>query len=409
MPRGTRLRMISALSALLLLAFSQTALAQNFVSVSIDTSAVSGTTGKLVFDFTNNNPDNGNHVIISSFAAPGATLGLPESQGGLVSGNLILGQNPANFTVIDSDFFFNELTVNFIKFSNKVTFTLQVSQVGPTAGSPPAQFSFFILDSSGVPLFPTLDPLAANALFAIDATGASNGNLSVFGPAVLTPPNNISIVVPNPDTIPPVSAATVSPGANAAGWNNTNVVVTINSTDNEPGGSGVKEIDFNLAGAQTGSGKVAGSTASVTISVEGTTTLTFFAIDNAGNQESPNTLTLKIDKTPPVISGLPSADCSLFPPNHKLVDVATVLAVDALSGMSSFDVTGTSSEPFDPGETDIVISGSNLDPRDVQLRAERLGSGSGRVYALAATATDVAGNIATSAATCVVPHDQGKK
>ncbi len=409
MTKRTSFGIISALATLLLLSVLPVAFAQNFVTVSVDTSAVSGTAGKLVFDFTNSNPENGNNVQIRSFAAPGATLGLPETQGGLVSGNLILGLNPAGFTVIDSDFFFNELTVNFIKFSNKVTFTLQVSTIGPPAGTPAAQFAFFILDSSGSPLFSTQDPLGANALFSIDVTGASDGNLNVFSPAVLTPPNNINIVVTAVDTVPPVTTATAAPIPNANGWNNTNVVVTLNSTDSEPGGSGVKEIDFTLTGAQTGANKIAGNTASVPIEAEGTTTVTFFAIDNAGNQESPKSLTVKIDKTPPVISGLPGADCSLWPPNHKLVDVGTVSAADALSGVSSFDVTGTSNETPDPGESDIVITGSNLDPRDVQLRAERLGSGTGRVYTLTATAADVAGNTTTSTATCVVPHDQGHK
>jgi len=410
MPRSIRLWIINMLSASLLLStLARVAFAQSVVSVSVDTSAVSGTSGKLVLDFTNSNPGDGNNVQIRSFAAPGATLGLAQTQGGLVSGDLILGLNPANFTFVDSDFFFNEVTVNFVKFSNKVTFTLQTSEIGPPAASPPAQLAFFILDSSGFPLFPTLDPLTANALFSIDVTGTSGGALNVFGPAVLTAPNKISIVVPAQDTTPPVSVASASPSPNAAGWNNTNVDVTINSTDNEAGGSGVKEIDFNLTGAQTGSGKVAGSSATVTISAEGTTTLTFFAIDNAGNQESPKSLTVKVDKTPPVISGLPGADCSLFPPNHKLVDVATVTASDVLSGLAAFDVSGTSNETPSPGEADIVITGSNLDPRDVQLRVERLGSGTGRVYTLTATATDVAGNIATSTATCVVPHDQGKQ
>lgn len=391
------------------LCLAQVMFADTTVNVTIDTTAVSGNAGKLIFDFTNGNPGNGNNVQILSFAAPGAALGLPETQGGLVSGNLILGLNPANFTVIDSDFFFNELTVNFTKFSNKVTFIVHVSEVGPPTGNPPAQFALFILDSSGAPLPVTQDPFGANALSSIDVTGAAGGILNVFSPAVFTPPNNINISVTSADIIPPVTTAVASPGPNGAGWNNTNAVVTLSSTDNEPGGSGVKEIDFSLTGAQPGTGKVAGSSATVTISTEGTTTLTFFGIDNVGNQEAPKSLTVKIDKTPPVISGLPGTDCSLFPPNHKLVDVATVAAADALSGMSSFDVTGTSNEPPDPGETDIVLTGSNLDPRNVQLRVERLGSGSGRVYTLTATATDIAGNTATSTAACVVPHDQGQQ
>lgn len=407
MPKASGLRLVSALSALLLWFFPGVAFGQDVVSVSVDTSVVHGTAGKLVFDFINNNPGDGNTVQVSAFAAPGATLGLPATQGGPVFGDIVLGLNPAPSTVINSNFFFNELSVNFASFSNKVTFTVQVSEIGPPTGSPPAQFAFFMLDSSGEPLFPTSDPLGADALFTIDVTGAAGGLLNTFSPARFTSPNNISIAIPGQDTIPPVSVATASPAANAAGWNNTNVVVTINSTDNEPGGTGVREIDFSLTGAQTSSGNVPGSSATVTISAEGTTTLTFFAIDNAGNQESPKSLTVKIDKTPPVISGLPGAGCSFFPPNDKLVDLGTVSATDAFSGVASFAVTGTSNEPSDPAEPDIVISGSNLGPQDVQIRAERLGAGNGRIYTITAVASDVAGNATTSAAMCVVPHDQG--
>lgn len=42
-----------------------------------------------------------------------------------------------------------------------------------------------------------------------------------------------------------------------------------------------------------------------------------------------------------------------------------------------------------------------------QLRAQRDGSGSGRVYTLHYTAADVAGNTSGCDATVKVPHDQG--
>jgi hypothetical protein len=42
----------------------------------------------------------------------------------------------------------------------------------------------------------------------------------------------------------------------------------------------------------------------------------------------------------------------------------------------------------------------------VQLQADRLGTGNGRVYTLNATATDMAGNTVTTTSTCTVPHDQ---
>jgi hypothetical protein len=115
-----------------------------------------------------------------------------------------------------------------------------------------------------------------------------------------------------------------------------------------------------------------------------------------------------IDTAPPVIFGLSTLPCNLWPPNHKLVRVAVVRATDARSGIAAFTVTGTSNEPSD-GEPDVVITGTGLEPRVVWLRAERQGAGGGRMYTLTATATDRAGNSASSRVTCVVPHDRGRR
>ena len=110
---------------------------------------------------------------------------------------------------------------------------------------------------------------------------------------------------------------------------------------------------------------------------------------------------MRIDKTPPAITGLPAPGCTIWPPNHKLVQIATLTASDALSGLApgSFKVTGTSNDP-DKGQ--IVISGSG-NQFNVQLGADK-----DVVYTLTATASDLAGNTATATATCTVPHDQGK-
>jgi hypothetical protein len=67
----------------------------------------------------------------------------------------------------------------------------------------------------------------------------------------------------------------------------------------------------------------------------------------------------------------------------------------------------TSNEPSDPKDPDIAITPNGSGGFVIQLRADRLGSGKGRVYSLAATAVDLAGNTATVNATCTVPHDQG--
>jgi len=229
-----------------------------------------------------------------------------------------------------------------------------------------------------------------------------------------TPPDGVTVMLAtgqtfgtSPDTIPPTTTAIPSPSPNSNGWNNTNVTVALTATD-DPGGSGVKEIHFSESGAQGGAGVVAGSSAPVTISAEGTTTLTFFAVDNAGNPGAAKTLTVRIDKTPPIIAGLPAVGCMLGPPDHRLLQVGTVTASDNLSGLApgSLTVTGTSNEAVNrlgDGNTapDIVISGTT-----VQLRAERSGEGTGRIYTLTASATDLAGNRATVIATCTVPHHQ---
>jgi hypothetical protein len=199
------------------------------------------------------------------------------------------------------------------------------------------------------------------------------------------------------DSIPPTTTA--SPALPA--WSNQPVTITLNATDNV-GGSGVKRITYSATGAQSiPSTIVAGSTAPVNVSADGTTTLSFFAEDNAGNVESPaKTLTIKIDKTKPTIAGLPVAGCSIFPPNGQMVQIAAVTASDALSGLApgSPTVTVTSNEVTKPG--DIVVTGGV-----VRVAATRAPAGSGRIYTVTATATDNAGNTQTTSGTCTVPRD----
>ncbi len=228
--------------------------------------------------------------------------------------------------------------------------------------------------------------------------------------------NDVKILLnpfPPSDTIPPITTATPSPAPNGNGWNNADVTVNLNATDN-PGGSGVKEIQFFFSGAQLGSGTVSGSTASVMISAEGTTILTYFAKDNAGNQEAPNTLTIRIDKTSPTLACSVSPN-TLWPPNHKMVAVtASVTVTDLTSGSAGFILTSvTSSEPDEglgDGDFPNDIQGFIVGTSDTSglLRAERSGIGNGRVYNLTYEGMDLAGNLATCSVTVTVPHDQRK-
>jgi hypothetical protein len=105
-----------------------------------------------------------------------------------------------------------------------------------------------------------------------------------------------------PDTTKPSTTATPSPAPNSAGWNNSDVKVHLSATDNE-GGWGVKKITYSASGAQTiANTDTSGSSADINLSAAGTTTLTYYATDNAGYVEAPKTLTLKIDKTAPTVT-----------------------------------------------------------------------------------------------------------
>lgn len=134
------------------------------------------------------------------------------------------------------------------------------------------------------------------------------------------------------DDTPPVSTVSLAPPALASGWHNGNVTATITATD---AGSGVEHIDYSTTGSQVSAGSKAGDQATVTISNEGNTTLSYFATDNAGNVETPpHSATVRIDRTAPEITGnqTPTANANGW--NNTDVTV-TFNCTDALSGVQS--------------------------------------------------------------------------
>ena len=128
---------------------------------------------------------------------------------------------------------------------------------------------------------------------------------------------------------PPITTATVSPQPNAAGWNNSTVTVTLNAT---APGSGVKQITYTLSGAQaSGPTTVAGSTASFTVSSAGTTTVSYYATDNAGNVEPTEFLQVNIDETAPTLTIVGAIPTN---PGQAMTGTAT----DDASGVASVTV-----------------------------------------------------------------------
>jgi len=134
------------------------------------------------------------------------------------------------------------------------------------------------------------------------------------------------------DVRAPETRPDLSPPANSYGWNRTDVTVTLRAED-ERDGSGVKEVCYRLSGATSrGLACQAGSTVSFTVSNEGTTTVSYFARDHVGNQESEKSFDVKIDRTRPSISLSPSSG------TYTSSFTASWSVSDSLSGVASCSV-----------------------------------------------------------------------
>ena len=108
----------------------------------------------------------------------------------------------------------------------------------------------------------------------------------------------------------------------------------------------------------------------------------------------------------------------MWPANHKyktfnLTDLVASVRDNCgrKVGVGSVRIASVSSDEADDangagdGNTtnDIVIA---ADCKSVQLRAERMGTGNGRVYTVTLKVTDTAGNVATATVKVTVPHAQ---
>jgi hypothetical protein len=95
----------------------------------------------------------------------------------------------------------------------------------------------------------------------------------------------------NPDYIPPTTTNSASGTLGENGWYTTNVVISLNATDNGYG------VDY--ASWRANSGSWNRYTSSFSISSEGTNIVEFYSVDKAGNNESIKSVSIKIDRNPP--------------------------------------------------------------------------------------------------------------
>jgi probable HAF family extracellular repeat protein len=207
----------------------------------------------------------------------------------------------------------------------------------------------------------------------------------------------------------PITSASLMGRTGENGWYRGPVTLTLAATDNL---SGVSSTSYSTDGGATW--RPYNRNSPPVFADEGQSVIQFRSTDQAGNIETPaRTVSIKLDQTPPQVTCAASPTI-LWPPNHQLVPVATTVTVkDALSGQAGFLLTSVSSNEPDiraagdlPGDVQGWVPG--LASTTGQLRAERSGSGTGRVYTLTYTGADQAGNVATCEAVVTVPHDNSR-
>jgi hypothetical protein len=108
----------------------------------------------------------------------------------------------------------------------------------------------------------------------------------------------------------------------------------------------------------------------------------------------------------PTIGALTATPGVLTPPNHRLVDIVVGYAAADASGAPVCALTVSSNEPVNrtgDGNTSSDWTIFPLDPHRVQLRAERAGTGTGRIYTITATCSDGYGHSTSNSTTVTVP------
>jgi hypothetical protein len=169
-------------------------------------------------------------------------------------------------------------------------------------------------------------------------------------------------------------------------------------------------ISYSWWGASSGN---ANNSLAGVVFEKGTTTVWCTASDGNGNVAEWTFNVTVEDHQAPVINSVKATPDVLWAPNHKMTDITLTYDVtENCPGLTYQIVSITSNEPVnDLGDGNTNVDWyEGTDGLHLQLRAERSGTGTGRIYTIVVKVKDDAGNESEEATvTVTVPHDKGNK
>jgi subtilisin-like proprotein convertase family protein len=169
-------------------------------------------------------------------------------------------------------------------------------------------------------------------------------------------------------------------------------------------------VTFPFPGVTGSCGTLACVPPSSSVFPLGTTTCACTATRQSGSTTACSFPITVQDVQGPVISGVSASPTSLWPPDHKMMNVTVnYSAADncSASGAISCALSVASNEPINGlGDGDMAPDWQVVNSHLVKLRAERSGTGTGRIYTVTVTCTDQAGRSSSQAVNVTVPHSQ---
>ena len=204
----------------------------------------------------------------------------------------------------------------------------------------------------------------------------------------------------------------------ASAENPTGTPHTVTATLTDENGDPVvgEDVDFEASGANAASGSATtDSNGEATFTYTGTTAgsdviTACYDADDDDACEATASATKEWVNSPPDCSGITASPNTLWPPNHKFHTVTLSGATDPDGDPVTLTVTGVTQDEALNGLGDGDTSPdaqAGASSNQVQVRAERSGTGDGRVYRISFTGSDGRGGTCTGTATVGVPHDQG--